>query len=78
VKRVFGPAGSARLAGELSPYAIPALAVAVGALAPAEPVSAWLVVGGAFVVLGVVLVQRRLEPNRAEELYSGPALPDGL
>jgi drug/metabolite transporter (DMT)-like permease len=39
-------------------YAIPPLAVLIGALALDEPVTAWLVLGGALVVGGIVVAQR--------------------
>lgn len=39
-------------------YGIPPLAVAIGALTLAEPVTAWLVAGGVLVVAGVALAQR--------------------
>jgi drug/metabolite transporter (DMT)-like permease len=40
-------------------YGIPPLAVLVGAVTLDEPVTIWLLVGGALVVLGVALAQRR-------------------
>jgi drug/metabolite transporter (DMT)-like permease len=45
-------------------YAIPALAVVFGAIALSEPITAWLVVGGALIVGGIVLAQRGL-PGRS-------------
>ena len=41
-------------------YAIPPLAVLIGAIALDEPITAWLVLGGALVVGGIVLAQRGL------------------
>ena len=41
-------------------YAIPPLAVMIGAIALDEPITAWLVLGGALVVGGIVLAQRGL------------------
>jgi drug/metabolite transporter (DMT)-like permease len=44
-------------------YAIPPLAVLIGAVALDEPITAWLVLGGALVVGGIVLAQRGLPPR---------------
>ncbi len=55
--RGLGPTGAVSYA-----YGIPPLAVAIGALTLDEPVTAWLVAGGALVVAGVALAQRA--PNR--------------
>jgi drug/metabolite transporter (DMT)-like permease len=44
-------------------YCVPPLAVAIGALALGEPVTAWLLLGGALVIGGVALAQR--QPARA-------------
>ncbi len=48
-------------------YAIPALAVLMGALFLDEPITIWLAVGGALIVGGVALAQRaRVEdPGRS-------------
>ena len=40
-------------------YCVPPLAVAIGALALGEPVTAWLLLGGALVIGGVALAQRQ-------------------
>jgi drug/metabolite transporter (DMT)-like permease len=47
-------------------YGIPPLAVLVGALTLDEPVTAWLVAGGALVVAGVALAQRA--PSRGVQV----------
>jgi drug/metabolite transporter (DMT)-like permease len=39
-------------------YAIPALAVFIGALFLGEPISAWLAAGGVLILAGVALAQR--------------------
>jgi drug/metabolite transporter (DMT)-like permease len=52
--RALGPSRAVSWA-----YAIPALAVAMGALLLDEPVTPWLVAGGALIVGGVALAQRR-------------------
>jgi len=52
--RALGPSRAVSWA-----YAIPALAVAMGALLLNEPVTPWLVAGGALIVGGVALAQRR-------------------
>ena len=51
-------------------YCVPPLAVAIGALALGEPVSAWLLLGGALVIGGVALAQR--QPARAREVAPQP------
>ncbi len=53
--RGLGPARAVTYA-----YAIPALAVLMGAIALDEPITAWLVLGGALIVGGIVLAQRGL------------------
>ena len=40
-------------------YLVPPLAVAIGALALDEPVTGWLLVGGALVIGGVAVAQRQ-------------------
>ena len=40
-------------------YLVPPLAVAIGALALDEPITAWLLLGGALVIGGVALAQRQ-------------------
>jgi len=53
-------------------YAISPLAVTIGALTLGEPVTAWLVLGAALVVGGIVLTQRRPESApRAEARLAG-------
>jgi len=59
-------------------YAVPPLALLLGALLLGEPLTAWIVAGGALIVGGVAMAQRPLEP--APELPGGgtwpqPALP---
>jgi drug/metabolite transporter (DMT)-like permease len=54
-------------------YAIPALAVGLGAVALGERVDGWLVAGGALIVLGVGLVQKGPGRGRRDALPSGPA-----
>lgn len=53
-------------------YAIPALAVAIGAITLDEPVTGWLVAGGALIVAGVALAQG---DARAPQAAPGPELP---
>ncbi|MDX6542207.1 MAG: hypothetical protein QOI71_3817, partial [Gaiellales bacterium] len=40
-------------------YCVPPLAVAIGALALGEPVTGWLLLGGALAIGGVALAQRQ-------------------
>ena len=54
-------------------YGIPPLAVVVGALTLDEPVTAWLVAGGALVVAGVALAQQAPR-DRTAQVASGPTL----
>ncbi|HEX2044108.1 MAG TPA: DMT family transporter [Gaiellaceae bacterium] len=55
-------------------YGIPPLAVVIGALTLAEPVTAWLVAGGVLVVAGVALAQRPTRRDRDARIAPGPAL----
>jgi drug/metabolite transporter (DMT)-like permease len=55
-------------------YGIPPLAVVFGAVALDEPVTSWLLLGGALIVLGVSLAQRRPSAGRKERAPSGPLL----
>jgi drug/metabolite transporter (DMT)-like permease len=55
-------------------YGIPPLAVAIGAVALDEPVTVWLVVGGALVVGGIVIAQRGL-PRRGLRLRASRGAP---
>jgi drug/metabolite transporter (DMT)-like permease len=61
-------------------YAIPPLAVLIGALTLDEPVTLWLVAGGALIVAGVALAQRDARRARradiAAERRSPAAAPD--
>ena len=54
-------------------YVIPPLAVVIGALTLDEPVTAWLVAGGALVVAGVALAQQAPR-DRTAHVASGPTL----
>ena len=56
-------------------YGVPPLAVAIGALALGEPVTAWLLLGGALVIGGVALAQRR--PRRARAVPAAPCIEAG-
>jgi drug/metabolite transporter (DMT)-like permease len=58
-------------------YGIPPLAVVVGALTLDEPVTAWLIAGGALVLAGVALAQRAAPRNRDAELAPRPMLEEG-
>jgi drug/metabolite transporter (DMT)-like permease len=55
-------------------YGIPPLAVVLGAVTLDEPVTGWLLVGGALIVLGVALAQRSPSAGRKERAPSGPLL----
>jgi drug/metabolite transporter (DMT)-like permease len=55
-------------------YGIPPLAVVIGALTLDEPVTAWLVAGGALVVAGVALAQAPGRRGPEAEVAPGPAL----
>jgi drug/metabolite transporter (DMT)-like permease len=61
-------------------YAIPPLAVLIGALTLDEPVTAWLVAGGALIVAGVALAQQDARRTRragiAAERKTPTATPD--
>lgn len=65
--RGLGPTGAVSYA-----YGIAPLAVAIGALTLDEPVTAWLVAGGALVVAGVALAQRTAPRDRTAQVASGP------
>jgi drug/metabolite transporter (DMT)-like permease len=52
-------------------YAIPPLAVLIGALTLDEPVTAWLVAGGALIVAGVALAQQ--DARRARRAVLAPS-----
>jgi drug/metabolite transporter (DMT)-like permease len=54
-------------------YAIPALAVGLGAVALGERVTGWLVAGGALIVLGVGLVQKGPGRGRRDAFPFDPA-----
>jgi drug/metabolite transporter (DMT)-like permease len=54
-------------------YVIPPLAVVIGALTLDEPVTAWLVAGGALVVAGVAVAQQAPR-DRTAHVASGPTL----
>jgi drug/metabolite transporter (DMT)-like permease len=56
-------------------YCVPPLAVAIGALALGETVTAWLLLGGALVIGGVALAQR--QPTRTGALAAQPLRPGG-
>lgn len=70
--RGFGPTRAVTYA-----YGIPPLAVVVGALTLDEPVTAWLIAGGALVLAGVALAQRAAPRNRDVELAPRPMLEEG-
>jgi drug/metabolite transporter (DMT)-like permease len=54
-------------------YGIPPLAVVIGAVTLAEPVTAWLVAGGVLVVAGVALAQRPAARDRGARVAPRPA-----
>ena len=54
-------------------YCVPPLAVAIGALALGEKVTGWLILGGALVIGGVAVAQRR--PARPRGLVEHPVRP---
>jgi drug/metabolite transporter (DMT)-like permease len=56
-------------------YAIPALAVAFGAILLDEPITAWLLLGAALVVGGIVLAQRGLPPRGSVSVRSWRSAP---
>jgi drug/metabolite transporter (DMT)-like permease len=56
-------------------YAIPALAVVFGAILLDEPVTAWLVLGAALVVGGIVLAQRGLPQRGSVSVSRWPSAP---
>lgn len=56
-------------------YLVPPLAVAIGALALDEPVTGWLLLGGALVIGGVAVAQR--QPVRTGVIPVGPCVEAG-
>jgi len=55
-------------------YAIPPLAVAIGAVTLAAPVGPWLLVGGGVIILGVALAQQGAGRDRRERASADPAV----
>ena len=55
-------------------YCVPPLAVAIGALALGETVTAWLLLGGALVIGGVAVAQRRPAARGPRADGRGPAV----
>ena len=56
-------------------YCVPPLAVAIGALALDEPVTAWLLLGGALIIGGVAVAQR--QPGRTGVMPPSPCVQAG-
>ncbi|MGH3136754.1 MAG: DMT family transporter [Gaiellaceae bacterium] len=56
-------------------YAISPLAVTIGAIVLGEPITLWLVLGGAFVVGGIVLTQRAPARRRSDSVEAWPSAP---
>jgi drug/metabolite transporter (DMT)-like permease len=56
-------------------YAIPPLAVLIGALTLDEPVTAWLVAGGALIVAGVALAQQDARRTRRADIAADRKTP---